>query len=135
VPPGRALLPRAEPGRHQALRIAALACGLGDKAVALFYEQRLHDHVSDVWVARCRAQIGGVLAALDADRAGRPTPYWFGDAIGHADIAVACTLRFAAEALPAAVDLAAHPALQAHCNRIESLPAFQAISQTFVPPS
>ena len=35
VPPEKALFPRDEPARHQALKIAALATGLGDKAVSL----------------------------------------------------------------------------------------------------
>ena len=41
VPAERALFPQAEPARHQALKIAALATGLGDKAISLFYEKRL----------------------------------------------------------------------------------------------
>ena len=55
----RALFPATEPARHQALRIAALATGTGEKAVSLFYEKRLHSEISDVWVDRCRSQISG----------------------------------------------------------------------------
>src|SRR5262245_28200207 len=98
VPPGRALFPAAEPARHRALAVAGLATGLADKAVSLFYEQRMHAQVSEAWVGRCRAQIAGALAALEAGRALAAGPWWFGDAIGHADIAVACALRFVAEA-------------------------------------
>ena len=61
VPADRARFPRAEPDRHKALKVAALATGLAEKSVSLFYEKRLHREVSDVWVERCRAQIGGVL--------------------------------------------------------------------------
>ena len=71
VPADRALFPTAEPARREALKIAALASGLGDKAVSLFYETRLHREVSEVWAGRCRAQIAAVLAVLEADRAGR----------------------------------------------------------------
>ena len=53
VPAERAMFPSVEPERHRALRIAALATGLGDKAVSLFYEKRLHREVSDVWIRRC----------------------------------------------------------------------------------
>src|SRR5437016_3959240 len=37
VPIDRRLFPAAEPARRQALKVAALATGLGDKAVSLFY--------------------------------------------------------------------------------------------------
>ena len=133
VPAEKALFPRTEPARHQALRIAALACGLGDKAVSLFYEKRLHDVASDVWVARCRGQIKAVLDVLEQERA--PSAYWFGSAIGHADIAVAAVLRFITEAHPGLIDMGAYPALQAHADRCEALPVFQKIQQAFIPPA
>jgi glutathione S-transferase len=135
VPPERALFPAGEPARRRALKIAALATGLADKAVSLFYEKRLHEKVSEVWAGRCRAQMAAALAALEADRAGRAGAYWFGDRIGHADIAVAVALRFVAEAHPGLISLADYPALAAHAARLEALPAFQQIQQTFVPPS
>jgi len=135
VPAERAMFPTREPARHRALKVASLATGLADKAVSLFYEKRLHRDVSEVWVERCRAQIAAALAALDADRAGRTGPYWFGDRIGHADIAVAAALRFIAEALPGLVSMTGYPALAAHAVRLEALPAFQQIEQPFVPPS
>jgi glutathione S-transferase len=135
VPAKRALFPQDEPARHQALKVAALATGLGDKAVSLFYENRLHKEASDVWVERCRRQITDVLATLEADRAGRITVYWFGDRIGHADIAVATMLRFLAEAHPGLVSFADFPGLGAHAARLDALPAFQAIQQPFIPPA
>jgi glutathione S-transferase len=135
VPPGQALFPVAEPARHLALAVAALATGLADKAVSLFYEKRMHREVSPAWAERCRAQMAAALAALEADCAGRPGPYWFGERIGHADIAVACALRFAAEAHPGVISLAPYRALAAHAARLEALPAFQQIQQTFIPPS
>jgi len=135
VPIDRRLFPAAEPARRRALKIAALATGLGDKAVSLFYERRLHREVSDVWVERCRAQIAAVLSALEADRAGRAGDHWFGDRIGHADIAVAAMLRFVVEAHPGLVALAEFPALERHSSRLEALPAFQAIRQPFIPPA
>ncbi|MFZ4806222.1 MAG: glutathione S-transferase family protein [Hyphomicrobiaceae bacterium] len=131
VPAGRALVPAAEPARRRALKVAALATGLADKAVSLFYEKRLHKEVSAVWVDRCRAQITGVLAALETDRASRATDYWFGDRIGHADIAVAAALRFVAESHPGLVALNDYPALGAHAARLEGLPVFQSVMQPF----
>jgi glutathione S-transferase len=135
VPTDRAMFPAKEPARHKALKIAALATGLGDKAVSLFYEGRLHKEVSDTWIERCRTQIRAVLSALEADRAGRKSDYWFGDRIGHADIAVAASLRFIAEAHPGLVPMADYPALNSHALRLEALPVFQTISQPFIAPS
>ena len=135
VPADRALYPRTEPARRRALKIAALATGLADKAVSLFYELRLHGQASDVWVSRCRAQIAGVLAALEADRAGRSGNYWFGDRIGHADIAVTAALSFLSEVHPTLIGMANFPALGAHVAHLEALPAFQAIRQPFIPPT
>jgi len=135
VPAGQAMFPREEPARRQALKVAALATGAAEKAVSLFYELRLHREVSDIWVARCGAQIAEALAVLEADRAGRTGDHWFGDRIGHADIAVATMLRFLAEAHPGLVPMAGFPALAAHAARLEPLPAFQAIQQPFIPPA
>lgn len=135
VPVDRRMFPTTEPARHRALRVAALATGLGDKAASLFYERRLHREISDVWAGRCRAQIYAVLAVLEADRLSRAGDYWFGDRVGHTDIAVAAMLRFIAEALPGLVAMEDFPALRAHAERLEALPVFQAISQPFIPPT
>ena len=62
-------------------------------------------------------------------------PYWFGERIGHADIAVACVLRFAGEAHPALFPAARYPELAAHCARCEALPVFAEIMQPLAPPS
>lgn len=135
VPPERRMFPVAEPARHKALRIAALATGLGDKAVGLFYETRLHREVSEVWVSRCRSQIAAVLSVLEKERAERKSDYWFGPEIGHADIAVACALRFLGDAHPDLAPMKDYPALGRHAARIEALPAFKTISQAFVAPT
>lgn len=49
VPSSQRMFPSTEPLRHQALKVSALATGLGDKIVSLFYERRLHETVSDLW--------------------------------------------------------------------------------------
>lgn len=84
---------------------------------------------------RCQTQIAGVLDALEADRATRSTEFWFGGRIGHADIAVACALRFTREAHPGLFDPTMSPALAAHAARCEALPAFLDIVQPLIPPS
>jgi len=133
--PARAMIAGAGDRRRHALKVCALATGLADKAVSLIYERVLHLATSEQWIARCRTQIADVLTALDADRAVRAQPYWFGDAIGHADIAVACALRFTREAHPGLFDERRWPALAAHAARCESLKPFQVIVQPFQPPA
>jgi glutathione S-transferase len=135
VPAERRMFPVAEPARREALKVASLATGMAEKAVSLFYEKRLHPQVSDTWVNRCGSQITATLAMLEADRALRPNVYWFGDRIGHADIAVATCLRFTTEAHPGLVSLDAFPALKIHATRLESLPVFKSIVQPFIPPA
>jgi glutathione S-transferase len=124
----------AGPARRQAQKVCALAAGLGDKAVALVYERVLHKQKSQTWLDRCTGQVERVLNALEADRAARATPYWFGDAIGHADIAVACALRFAREAHPEIFTSTRWPTLIGHSDRCETLPVFKAIVQPFNAP-
>ncbi len=131
----KALIARSGDIRRKALKVCALATGLADKAVSLLYERILHKETSDVWVARCRAQVSGVLEVLEQDRAARTTAYWFGDAINHADIAVTCALRFVREAHPGVFDEARYPALTAHAARCEALPPFKEIVQVLIPPS
>ena len=132
VPAERALFPRTEPARHRAVQLAGLATGIADKAVTLFYEKRMHREVSEAWVDRCRSQVRAGFAALEAQRG--PTTYWFGETIGHADIAVAAMMRFIGEAHADVLDLAAFPALAAHAARCEALPVFREIQQPFIPP-
>jgi glutathione S-transferase len=129
VGPERAMIPRSGSGRRVALNLCALATGLADKAVSLFYETLLHQPPSQTWIDRCRSQITDVLTWLEACRVGVTAPYWQGPAIGHADVATACALRFTREAHPGLFDPARYPELAAFADRCEALEAFQAICQ------
>ncbi|HEY1926741.1 MAG TPA: glutathione S-transferase family protein [Caulobacteraceae bacterium] len=131
----RALIPASGPQRRSVLRVCALATGLCDKMVSLVYERILHEAVSPTWVSRCETQIGQVLQLLEEDRAGRASPHWFGDRLGHADIAVACALRFLSEAHPNLAQTERRPALAAHAARCEALDAFAGVVQPFIPPA
>lgn len=124
------MFPRHEPARHRALKVATMGTGLADKAVSLFYERRLHEVTSAAWEARCLAQIGQVLTALEDDCPGAESGGWWFGALSHADIAVACALRFVTEAH----GLALPPRLSAFSARAEALPVFAEISQPFVAP-
>lgn len=132
--PERALIAASGPARRHALKVSALATGLGEKAVSLFYERAMHREVAENWVGRLEAQIAGALDALEAKRAIRATPYWFGEAIGHADIAVACMVRFVGEAHRHLIEHGRWPALAAHAERCEALGPFRSINQPFLPP-
>jgi glutathione S-transferase len=133
VGPEQAMMAERGDLRRRQLRICALGSGLADKAVSLIYERVLRKEQLALWVERCQAQIGGVLEMLEKEREAVATPYWFGDRIGHADIMVACALRFTGEAHPHLFD-ARYPALQAHAARCEALPPFQEILQRLDPP-
>ena len=135
VGPSRAMIAESGAPRRHALKLCALATGLADKSVSLFYERALHQAVSEQWVARCRAQIGDVLTALETSRAGASARFWLGEAIGHADIAVACALRFTDEAHPGLFDQQRWPALAAHAATCEALDVFREIVQPFRPPA
>jgi glutathione S-transferase len=132
---GETMLPSRGAERRRHLRLCALATGLGDKAVSLVYERVLRKEQLKLWVERCEAQIGGVLAVLEEERAAVKRPYLYGERIGHSDIAVACVLRFTSEAHPQLFDAARYPALAAHAARCEALPPFQEIVQPLAPPS
>lgn len=129
--PDRALIARQGAHRRRSLKLCALATGLADKAVSLVYEGVLHKERSDLWVERCTGQIGAVLDVLEAERVAAPGPWWFGDRIGHADIAAGCALRFVGEAHPAVFDRSRWPALAAHSDACEAMTEFKAVVQPF----
>jgi glutathione S-transferase len=131
---GRALIAPHGSERRAALKICALATGLADKAVSLLYERILHKETSQVWIDRCRTQIADVLDVLEAARAARRTPWWFGDSIGHADIAVACAIRFTREAHSGLFDPARWPVLERHSVSCEAQDSFRRIVQPLQPP-
>lgn len=129
---GRALFPVNEPERRRALKVAALATGVGDKAVSLFYELKLHDKASDIFVARCQRQIREGLAVLEESH----QPRLAADGLpGHAEIAIACVWRFLSEAHPRLIAPAEFPRLAALAERLEALPAFKTIFQPFIAPA
>ena len=133
VGPDKAMIADHGEARRRALKICALGSGLADKAVSLIYERVLRKDQLKLWVERCEAQISSVLDVLEKERAEVATPFWFGERIGHADIMVACAVRFTGEAHPALFD-ARYPTLKAHAARCEALPPFQEIVQPLVPP-
>jgi len=67
VPAGRAMFPAKEPARHRAMKVAALAMGLGDMAVSLFYEKVMHRERSDLLLARRDGKLGAGLVRSEVD--------------------------------------------------------------------
>jgi glutathione S-transferase len=128
----RALIAAWGPQRRTALRRIAIATGTADKAVSYFYARLFSPSLDPAFAARTEDQIRSGLAELDAACG---DGWWHGTSPGHDDIAAACVARFLSEAYGWLVSLDDYPALAAHCARAEALPAFQAISQPFIPPS
>jgi glutathione S-transferase len=135
VGPEKAMMAPRGPERRRHLRICALATGLGDKSVSLVYERVLRKEQLKLWVERCEAQITGVLDVLEQERAAVAMPFWYGERIGHADIMVACALRFSTEAHPQLFNATRYPALAEHAARCEALAPFREIAQPLSPPS
>ncbi|MEQ4573659.1 MULTISPECIES: glutathione S-transferase family protein [Gammaproteobacteria] len=131
VGPERALMAATGIARRDAQRLIALGIGAIDKAVLIVLERvfRPAETHSELWLSRCRTQVEGALRELDKACAARAGHAWLvGDAMGHADIAVACFTTHLREALP--LDLAPWPALRAHVDRCEALPVFR---QHYIP--
>ena len=76
-----------------------------------------------------------MLACLEGERSKIETSYFFGEAPGHADIALACAFRFLTDAHPTIQARDEWPRLAAHMTACETVPAFAAISQPFIPPA
>jgi glutathione S-transferase len=130
VPDEKRLVARSGPARRAVLRVCALATGLADKGVSLLYERvlRKDDFRSKVWIDRCAVQLDATLDLLERERAAASGPFWFG-ALSHADVAVACTLRFIGEAHPGVLEARSRPALEGHGARCEAMPLFQSAVQ------
>ena len=122
VGPERALLPPAEPARQQALQRIALATGTIDKVMAAAYERLIRPAAYrwPDWIARCRTQAEGGIAALAALS-------WPADAaLCQTWITTACMIRYIRMADPDLLPSGRYPALDALSQRCESLPPFQA---------
>jgi glutathione S-transferase len=132
APPDKRLTPQSEPNRRQILRSVGLASGVSDKAVSLFYEQRLHETPSPTYVARLSKQIVQTLALLEKEAP--KDGYWFG-ALTQADLCSACMWRHLSACHPLLANTRLYPSLSAHAARMEALSVFETISQPFIAPT
>jgi glutathione S-transferase len=122
VGPERALIPRSGPERRRALRLLALAAGAVDKAGAAAYERIIRPQARrwPEWIARCRTQAEGAIAALA--RAAWPDS----GPLDQVQITTVCMLRYVLMTDPALLPRERYPALLALSERCEALPEFQA---------
>src|SRR5215475_13352692 len=121
VGPGRALLPAEGEARRRALQLVALASGAVDKAGAAAYERIIRPSAYrwPDWIARCRTQAAGALAALEGHD-------WPASArLDQPAITTACMLRYVQMADP---DLLGdrYPKLAGLSQRCEAMPEFRA---------
>lgn len=117
----RALVPASGLARQQALQRIALASGTIDKVMGIGYERlvRPERYRWPDWIARCRIQAEGGLAAL----AGHA---WPAEArVGQDWITTACMMRYVRLAVPDLLPSGRYPALDLVSDRCEALPAFQ----------
>jgi len=122
VGPDCALLPPGGPARQQALQRIALASGTIDKVMAGAYERLIRPapYRWPEWIARCRTQAEGGLAALAAHS-------WPADArLDQACITTACMIGYVRLADPELLPPGRHPSLDALSRHCEALPPFQA---------
>jgi glutathione S-transferase len=122
VGPERALLPAAGAARWRALQLVALATGGIDKAGAAAYERIIRPAALrwPEWIARCRSQAAGALAALAAE------PWPDGGRLDQPHISTGCLLRYVRLVDPELLPAGRHPSLDALHERCEALPEFQA---------
>jgi glutathione S-transferase len=122
VGPERALIPRSGPERRRTLRLIALAAGAIDKAGASAYERIIRPAARrwPEWIARCRTQAAGAVAALAAE------PWPARRSLDQAEITTACMVRYLQMTDPEILDRGRYPTLEALSVRCEARPEFQA---------
>jgi glutathione S-transferase len=122
VGPARALVPPAGAERRRALHRIALASGAIDKAGAAAYERIIRPAAYrwPDWVARCRTQAAGAIAALAAE------PWPADVALDQAQITTACMIRYVQMADPELMPPGRYPALEALSQRCAVRPEFRA---------
>jgi glutathione S-transferase len=134
VDASRLLLPRTGAARRAGLRTVGFATGLADKTVSLIYERVIREQRSVVWSERCTKQVLGTLQLLESEFVALQRPFFLGDQLSHADIAVSCALTLLRDGLPGWLDPTPFPRLHDLQSRCEALPIFQQTFQMFDAP-
>lgn len=130
----RLLLPRGGVLRREGLRTMGFATGLADKTVSLIYERVIREQRSVVWSERCTKQVLSTLHMLEREFTILQRPFFLGQQLSHADVAVSCALTLLRDGLPGWLDTAPFPRLTDLQHRCEALPTFQQTFQLFDAP-
>jgi len=122
--PHRALLPPAEPWRHEVQRMTACAMGALEKMAHAVYAQTMvpPEKIHAPWVEHSEAQASSALRWLEAIE---PSPWLAGEDLTHADIATVVLFDFIGIASPRLVEGHRYPKLRALSARANDLPAFR----------
>jgi glutathione S-transferase len=125
VGPERALVPRAEPMRHEVFRVVACAMGALEKIVAALYECTMHppEKIHQPWLAHNEDQARSGLEWLNHHYASQA------DAtikLTQAEITTVVMFDFARIVNPQLVTAGLYPALDELARHCDALPAFSA---------
>ena len=124
VPAARRLMPADPDARRRALRVLSVALAGCEKAVQIVYERaRPPERRHEPWQSRIRGQLVAACAALEDELRRAPLRH---EPIDQAGLTTAVVWTFMRAMVPAELDFARHPALEAHTARAEALPAFAA---------
>lgn len=126
LPAGRRLMPQEPLARREALRVVGLALAACEKCVQLVYErhQRPPEKRHEAWVARVTGQVHAAFGLLEAAAEGAQ-PWFGGERPDAADVAVACTWRFAQfYRAETGIPPERYPRLSAYSARAEQRPEF-----------
>ena len=125
VAPAKALMPARGPERKEALRLLGLALAACEKCVQVVYEKerRPAEKRHAEWFDRVVWQAHAAFDQLER-AAARAHPWLQGDRFNAADVALACTWRFAQYYVAAEIPASKYPALAAYSARAEALPEF-----------
>jgi len=128
LPASKRLLPVEVEARKKALHLIGFALAAQEKCVQIVYEkeQRPKEKLHQPWMDRVTGQANASLAELE--RAVADARPWFGgDRLNAADVAVAITWRFSQYYDSVEVPASKYPALVAYSARAEALPEFAAV--------
>ena len=119
--PARALTPAHGDERRRVLQAVALATGLMDKCVALFFERLFHidKHINRDFEARMMQQIGAALDRLEHDCG---APWFFDDRMTQADVTTGCLVGYMKMRVPDVFPPEKYPKLHhlaLHCETKE----------------
>ena len=124
--PEKRLAPLEEPARRRVLKIEAVGIGLAEKVYERGIEvgRRSPGSSDPIWRARLERQIASAADWLEAQA---PSPWFHGEGLSRADLAVAVAMQYLARVVPALDDPERCPNLLAHRKHCEALPAFAAV--------